>query len=863
MHILKLPWLCHEVYSLTISPDGSRLASGGLDGKVRIWSVADILRFKNPNQEKDESCKPLCSMSRHTGAVTVVKFSPDGRFLASGSDDKVLLIWEKDEESRPVFGEAENAEHWTVTKRVVAHENDIQDMAWAPDSSILVTVGLDRSIIIWNGTTFERIKRFDVHSSLVKGVVFDPANKYFATSSDDRSVRIFRYHKGSEISFSIEKNVLQPFKKSPLTTYFRRLSWSPDGQHIAAPNATNGPVTSTAIINRGTWDSDISLIGHDSPCEVACFSPVLYQTKINKEMKVCSTLATGGQDKTLVIWNTASASPVVVLEDIFYKTITDLCWTPNGDTLFASSLDGTIGVVCFEKEELGQFVPTEKTDEILNRYGVDKESTVFAESTNQLILEEKAQEYQKTLSDKHMDRLLSIEQPTSHKSPSPAPPPPPPSLSAPPPAIPKPPSIPSTSTTPQPTASKPDSKLNKAVIKNGKKRVAPTLISSSAAPSSSSSNGTTNKFKNITVTAKKIKEDKTRDTLLSKTPYSLPKFGVHTSVHGYYVKRTVAEEEEEEEEGDEIDEEYEEEDDEDEDEFLFTAKKRKLTKDEQPILPLKPSYDSTLLVYKRLDDGKDRAILEVENYEEPEDEDPSIVIAKLNGELSFETFLRDRVLAITGELHKYWILATESCAILIYSFTGRLLYPRIELGFNVGYMTCKDDILMILTEDYMIHSFNLNTFTKLTKKISLAPILNYEYQVKDKKTYIQSKLADLELKNGQILAYLKTNETYLYNNDLKIWTKIIDNFHHKFNKYDYIWVDRFKPPYITQDFNDYNNDLINNETKQNEFEYINKLTFLEGYKDVLAQLGENDGVDKLDKDLETHKQNELYKYVRT
>ncbi|GME74861.1 unnamed protein product [Ambrosiozyma monospora] len=472
MHILKFPWLNHteenrkfEVYSVSVSPDSKRLASGGLDGKIRIWSIDTLKQYNQSiNQVETENdlykyevknalkqykepqiehprlspsagiemnpdiCRPLCSMGRHTGAVTCVRFSPNGRFLASGSDDKILLIWEKDEEKTRImaqnreqrlqFGvvgdlDSGDLEHWTVRKRLVAHDNDIQDMAWAPDSSILVTVGLDRSIIVWSGNTFEKIKRFDIHQSHVKGVVFDPANKYFATYSDDRTLRVFRYHKpnATEMTFSIESVIIDPFKKTPLTTYFRRCSWSPDGQNIAAPNALNGYLSSVAIIKRGSWESEISLIGHDLPCEVCSFSPRLYQVQAKKknEPSISTILVTAGQDKTMAIWNTASSTPLVVANDIAQKTITDIAWDLSGQLVFLSSLDGTITSVFFEKGELGDAIPLERNDAQLHRYGVDRESMVFPESVAQLKLEDKAEAeaFKHLPATKHMDRLMN------------------------------------------------------------------------------------------------------------------------------------------------------------------------------------------------------------------------------------------------------------------------------------------------------------------------------------------------------------------------------------------------------------------------------------------------------------------------
>lgn len=501
---------------MSVNNDGTKLASGGLDGKVKIWDLPAILNYKDKSDSglmlrmdtpEEQPQRALASMSRHNGVVTCVKFSPDGRFLASGSDDKIVLIWEKDDATRPKqFGETEaDLEHWSVRKRLVAHDNDVQDICWSPDGLLLITVGLDRSIIIWNGVTFERIKRYDVHQSMVKGIVFDPANKFFATASDDRSVRIFRYHRklneSSNYEFQMEQMVMDPFKKSPLTSYFRRMSWSPDGQHIAVPNATNGPITSVVIINRGNWASDVSLIGHEAPCEVCSFSPRMFRLP-GKEDTYSTVLASGGQDRTLAIWSTALTKPLVVAEDIVANSITDICWTPDGQSLFLSSLDGSVTCVTFDEHELGEPVGAGAMASQLVRFGGDRDSTISVESANQLALESLAN-----------INATKKPQPTVTRSPTPAVAPAP---------------KPETPTVVSPPQKK-VTKLNQNVVitQGGKKRVAPTLVS-------------TYSSKTTTVAPSSAKVTKTFNisSKLSKTSYFLPRLGLQSAVHGLRLRST-------------------------------------------------------------------------------------------------------------------------------------------------------------------------------------------------------------------------------------------------------------------------------------------------------------------------------------
>jgi WD40 repeat protein len=68
-----------SVTSIAFSADGNYLASGSDDKTVKLWNV--------------ESQLEVVTLEGHSNNVTSVAFSPDGRYLASGSDDKTIKLW--------------------------------------------------------------------------------------------------------------------------------------------------------------------------------------------------------------------------------------------------------------------------------------------------------------------------------------------------------------------------------------------------------------------------------------------------------------------------------------------------------------------------------------------------------------------------------------------------------------------------------------------------------------------------------------------------------------------------------------------------------------------------------------------------
>ena len=318
------------IYSLCVSPDGSKLATGGQDCKVRLWSMEAIYR-----EEEDLPNKLLSTISHHNGAVNCVRWSPCGKYLATCSDDCTVMVLQKGASLSyvPLGETTANAEHWETFRVFRSHTKDIMHVEWSPDGTRLASCGLDNKVVVWSLTNADGApKELRGHNGMVKGVSWDPAGKYLATQGDggeEQAVVIWRVR-----DWKMESKTHKPFKHAPDETMFLRLSWSPDGQYIAGTNAYIKKKNACALLERpkgeavhvdsGEWKSTLQFVGNLEPVVVATFHPkLLARSKANGTEVIDMVCAVGGGDRSLTLWSSSGNTPIFVLNNLFDKQVRD------------------------------------------------------------------------------------------------------------------------------------------------------------------------------------------------------------------------------------------------------------------------------------------------------------------------------------------------------------------------------------------------------------------------------------------------------------------------------------------------------------------------------------------------------------
>nr|XP_056715852.1 protein HIRA isoform X2 [Euleptes europaea] len=374
MKLLKPAWVNHNgkpIFSVDIHPDGTKFATGGQgqdSGKVVIWNMAPVLKEED---EKNENIpKMLCQMDNHLACVNCVRWSNNGLYLASGGDDKLVMVWTRAAYIGPstVFGSSSklaNVEQWRCVSILRSHSGDVMDVAWSPHDAWLASCSVDNTVVIWNAVKFpEILATLKGHSGLVKGLTWDPVGKYIASQADDRSLKVWR-----TMDWQLETSITKPFDECGGTTHVLRLSWSPDGHYLVSAHAMNNSGPTAQIIERDGWKTNMDFVGHRKAVTVVKFNPKIFKKKhkngsSTKPSCPYCCCAVGSKDRSLSVWLTCLKRPLVVIHELFDKSIMDISWTLNGLGILVCSMDGSVAFLDFSQDELGDPLSEEEKSNI-------------------------------------------------------------------------------------------------------------------------------------------------------------------------------------------------------------------------------------------------------------------------------------------------------------------------------------------------------------------------------------------------------------------------------------------------------------------------------------------------------------------
>ena len=230
-----------HINSVVFSPDGRRIATASDDKTVKIWESL--------------TGKVVFTFKGHSSKITHAVFSPDGKWVASASSfpETEAKVWNADT-GKEIFS-------------LRGHTRAVQNIAFSPDGKRLATGSADNTVKIWDIETGKVLLSLKAHARSVWRVAFSPNGKQLATSSRDSTAKLWDLDTGKEL-FTLR---LQGGEK-PVA-----LAYSPDGKHVVTGNCDGSDGSERGEVK--IWDSQTgkeirSFKEPDSPLvNAVAFSP--------------------------------------------------------------------------------------------------------------------------------------------------------------------------------------------------------------------------------------------------------------------------------------------------------------------------------------------------------------------------------------------------------------------------------------------------------------------------------------------------------------------------------------------------------------------------------------------------------------
>ncbi|EJF61427.1 WD40 repeat-like protein, partial [Dichomitus squalens LYAD-421 SS1] len=239
----------------------------------------------------------------HDSSVNALVISPDGRWVATASDDSTIILWD--------------ARTACISEEWFAHDRQVSDLAFSPDGRHLASAGSGGQVVIWD------ISRDRPHQTAtleghnlgyIRGCAFSPKSTRVAVGYMNGVIRVWNMETRQDPLWwkAHEDQVLD-------------VAFSPDGRLLLSASSDN--TVKTWNTRNGAMVQ--SLEGHERLVSAACFSP-------------CGQyIASASSDLTVRVWRTSDGSCSATLSD-HGDAVMHVAFTPDGTMLWSTGWNGTV-----------------------------------------------------------------------------------------------------------------------------------------------------------------------------------------------------------------------------------------------------------------------------------------------------------------------------------------------------------------------------------------------------------------------------------------------------------------------------------------------------------------------------------------
>jgi DNA-binding beta-propeller fold protein YncE/mono/diheme cytochrome c family protein len=307
------------VAAVAFSPDGKWLATGTY-GRVTVWDLA--------------TARPLKVLTNVLGAVNDLKFSPNGKLLAVAGGQPSARG------DLRLFDTAE----WKLLSSLGGHHDTVSCVSFSPDGTQLVSASFDKTVRLWSVSEAKLVHSYTGHSDFVYAVAFGPDGTWYATASKDRTGRLIDTATGKGL-FTLSGTDQEVLAVATLPGSGQVLAAGLDPQvSMYDPKTgerarrTGGPGTAAheiAIDPKGTLvvvaggDGTVRTLDPKTGAQVKAMQTgsVVFAVAVDAGAK---RIASGGADGTVKVWDAADARLLLTL------------WSGSDDNWLALAPEGFV-----------------------------------------------------------------------------------------------------------------------------------------------------------------------------------------------------------------------------------------------------------------------------------------------------------------------------------------------------------------------------------------------------------------------------------------------------------------------------------------------------------------------------------------